>query len=61
MNRQVFLGILGILVATTGVSLAQSQATKIAPQKGWLTDLSAAKALAQKSGKPLMLVFRCDP
>jgi hypothetical protein len=61
MNRQVILGTVGILLAAANFSLAQSAATKIAPQKGWLTDLSAATALAQKSGKPLMMVFRCDP
>ena len=44
-----------------GYCSAQSPASKIAPQKGWLDDLSSAKALAQKTGKPLMVVFRCDP
>jgi hypothetical protein len=28
---------------------------------GWLTDYPAALAEAKKTGKPLLLVFRCDP
>ena len=37
-----------------------------APQAGaaeivWLDDLAAARAAAEKSGKPLFLVFRCEP
>lgn len=30
-------------------------------QHGWHTDYAAAKAEAKRTGKPLMLVFRCDP
>ena len=30
-------------------------------QHGWFTDYAAAKAEAKKTGKPMMLVFRCDP
>lgn len=61
MRWHFFLGILGMVLATSNVAVAQSPATKIAPQKGWLNDLASAKALAQKTGKPLMVVFRCDP
>lgn len=28
---------------------------------GWMTDYNQAKAAARKSGKPLMVVFRCEP
>lgn len=28
---------------------------------GWFTDYPAALAEAKRTGKPLMLVFRCDP
>lgn len=28
---------------------------------GWHSDYAAAKAEAKKTGKPIMLVFRCDP
>ena len=27
----------------------------------WLTDVEKAEQLAAKSGKPLLLVFRCEP
>ena len=30
-------------------------------QHGWHSDYAAAKAEAKKTGKPIMLVFRCDP
>lgn len=49
------------MLASAAVCAAQSPATKIAPSKGWLTDLNAGRALAQKTGKPMMVVFRCDP
>jgi hypothetical protein len=28
---------------------------------GWLSNLEEGKALARKTGKPLMVVFRCVP
>lgn len=28
---------------------------------GWFTDYTAAEAEAKRTGKPIMLVFRCDP
>lgn len=30
-------------------------------QHGWHTDYAAARAEARKTGKPIMLVFRCNP
>lgn len=61
MHRHIFLGVLGITLTAANITLAQSAASKMAPQKGWLTDLAAATALAQKTSKPLLIVFRCDP
>jgi hypothetical protein len=49
------------LMACAHAALAQSAASKVAPQKGWHTSLEAARAEARKTGKPLMVVFRCDP
>ncbi len=40
---------------------AQTTATKVAPKLGWLASWEAAQAEALKSGKPIMVVFRCDP
>ena len=59
--RSHFLFAALVTLAIASVASAQTPATKIAPQKGWLNDLPTAKALAQKTGKPLMIVFRCDP
>lgn len=42
-------------------AVAQTPASKLAPQKGWLTSLDAARTEARKANKPIMLVFRCDP
>jgi hypothetical protein len=55
------LAVLGIILAIAGLGRAQSSVTRMAAQKGWLSDLTATRALAQKTGKPLMVVFRCDP
>ena len=60
MQRYAFIAIIAAI--TTNPALAQnSAASKIAPQKGWLNDFNSAKAQAQKTGKPMMVVFRCDP
>ena len=60
MIRHVLVTTIAILAATP--ALAQNSATsKIAPQKGWLSDLSSAKNQALKTGNPMMVVFRCDP
>jgi hypothetical protein len=49
------------ILSLAGGAWAQSPASKIAPQKGWLADYGAARNLAAKTGKPLFVVFRCDP
>jgi hypothetical protein len=54
------IAILAVLTGAAAV-LAQSPASKIAPSKGWLNDLSTGRVQAKKTGKPLMVVFRCDP
>ena len=59
MNSHVVAVFVSLTLA--GAAFAQSPASKIAPQKGWLNDLNAARAQAQKTGKPMMVVFRCDP
>lgn len=43
------------------ITLAQSPASKIAPSKGWHNSLDSARAQAQQTGKPMMVIFRCDP
>jgi hypothetical protein len=61
MRMNQVLTAIGLTLLTSGAALGQSAATKIAPEKGWLNDWKAAQALSAKTGKPIMLVFRCDP
>jgi hypothetical protein len=42
-------------------ALAQTKATQLTKQFGWHTNLDGAKTAARQSGKPIFLVFRCDP
>ncbi len=49
----------GLLYA--GSASAQSQSMKLANQYRWMTDYYSAKAESQRTGKPMMIVFRCDP
>ena len=48
------------VVLLPGVTEAQPR--KIDPAKyGWYTDYAAARAEAKRTGKPIFLVFRCEP
>jgi hypothetical protein len=48
------------LLSIAGV--AQGRPPKPDPVKyGWFTDYAAAKAEAKRTGKPIFLVFRCEP
>ncbi len=60
MKNHVLFTVLACAL-TADSALAQSAASKLAPQKGWFTDLDVARAQALKTGKPLLVVFRCDP
>jgi opacity protein-like surface antigen len=41
---------------------ADAQRPKTDPTKfGWYTDYNAGLVEAKRSGKPMMLVFRCEP
>jgi hypothetical protein len=41
--------------------LAQGPASKAAVSKGWYVNYEQARAAARQSGKPMMVVFRCEP
>jgi hypothetical protein len=46
------------LLASSGASSVQ----KLDPARyGWYSDYEAARAEARRSGKPIFLVFRCEP
>lgn len=52
------------LLASIGLFLAaigSANADDGADRYPWLTDLDAARALAAAEGKPLLVVFRCEP
>jgi hypothetical protein len=58
------------VLALAGVALSEGSASaqrgrrggeREAVANGWAFSLSEGKRLAQKTGKPLMVVFRCVP
>ena len=57
--------ILGGALAVGCVMLAHTQAqgpkSQLAVKHGWLLNYEQGRALARKTGKPLMVVFRCEP
>ncbi len=48
-----------------GMALLVNSTSAVEPPElkkfGWHTDYATAKAEAKRSGKPLMVVFRCEP
>ena len=57
--RNFALALPAILVV---VSIADAAPPKPDPAKyGWYNDYPAAKAEAKRTGKPIFLVFRCEP
>jgi hypothetical protein len=57
--RTWMMGVIGI--SLLGFGSVSSQPGKLASRNGWHADLAGAKALARKTAKPLMVVFRCEP
>ena len=57
MNRA--LAGLALLLLPASVSAAPPKYD--AAKFGWHTDYSAATAEAKRTGKPIFLVFRCEP
>ena len=51
--------LLGAALLSAAPALAQTKPD--ARKHGWLESYSAGKAEAQRSGKPLLVVFRCEP
>lgn len=49
-----------VLLIANGPGEAQFRRTDPA-KYGWFTDYAAAQAEAQRTGRPLMVVFRCEP
>ena len=67
MNTRCACVVVFGLVALTGTNaMAQRRGPRgggepDARQAGWLHSLDEGQALAQKTGKPLMVVIRCQP
>ena len=57
MRSWVTGGVLGLAVLAGSGTAAEPAAAKT----GWLTDYQAARAAARAGGKPLFVVFRCQP
>jgi hypothetical protein len=58
MNR-LLAGVAVLLVV--GVADAQAPRKADPAKYGWHTDYDAGKAEAKRTGKPIFLVFRCEP
>ena len=52
---------LGLLVVADSSALAQRRRGPQGGRYGWLGSLEQGKAQARESGKPLMVVLRCEP
>jgi hypothetical protein len=50
-----------IVSGVAGQVDAQTAVGKLAQANGWHTDYETARAAARQSGKPMMVVFRCEP
>jgi hypothetical protein len=51
-----------VLPALLLTPLAAAAEPKVEAKKhGWHTDYAAARAEAKRTGKPIFLVFRCEP
>ncbi len=61
MTRLVL--VLAVLGLGAGAAPGQTPdaVARLARQKGWHADLEAGRAAARRSGKPLLVVFRCAP
>ena len=53
--------LLGLAFLGVGGKVIGQHPEPAAKQAGWLTDYQAARAVARSSGKPLFVVFRCQP
>ena len=53
--------VLGLTVLMFAGSAEAEPVAQAAQKAGWLTDYQAARKLARETGKPLFVVFRCQP
>ena len=53
--------LVGLAALALSGAAAPAQTGKAAAKFGWHTDYDAARAEARRAGKPIFLVFRCEP
>ena len=61
MRKWLTGSVLGLTVLMFGGRADAEPVAQAAQKAGWLTDYQAAKKIARESGKPLFVVFRCQP
>lgn len=61
MSNWLTGSLLGLSLLAVGSRAAGQPPAEAAKQAGWFTDYPAARAAARSSGKPLFVVFRCQP
>ena len=50
-----------LALAPPGGAAAQESLGQLARARGWYADYEPARAAARQNGKPLLVVFRCEP
>ncbi|MCI0641842.1 MAG: thioredoxin family protein [Gemmataceae bacterium] len=60
MPRSLLIALFAVFVFSP-TAPAQTKASQIAKKLGWHSELDGARTLARQTGKPIFLVFRCDP
>jgi hypothetical protein len=53
--------VLFVAFGVAATAHAQQRPSEFMSKYGWLNSLDQAKAGARKTGKPIFLVFRCEP
>jgi hypothetical protein len=53
--------VLALLCAAAAPAAAQQKPSQFMARYGWRSSLAEARAEASRSGKPIFLVFRCEP
>lgn len=63
MRNQVlgWVGITMLILCGSAVAQGGGRGQREARENGWLNNYQSARDEAKKSGKPIMLVFRCVP
>jgi hypothetical protein len=59
--RKWSVAVLALGAVTLAEATAAPPLSPVANNQGWFTSYEAARAAARQSGKPLFVVFRCEP